>query len=130
MAALGHENARILVRSFTAQRTVGMERYGFGKLPENTRQRERFTQMSVFRVEGDNVVAHHHAQGQSDCTFVLILQSLGVEANIIEPPGVSFIKPIPERRIIKLLARDVSVVNYRFQVTFSESLRIILNQGR
>src|SRR6185503_12700208 len=108
---------------------VVIKRQSFGKLPEHLRQRERLTQVTGLRREGKYVVTHHHAEGQCHCSFVLIVQPLSVEAYIIEPPGVSLIKPIPERRVVKPFARYVSIVEYGFEIFFREALGIILYQG-
>ena len=56
-------------------------------------QCEGLTQRSSYFIEREYVISNHHARCQGKGPLERA-ELLGIEANIIEPPGVDFIEPL------------------------------------
>ncbi len=84
--------------------------------------------MAAVCAKGKHVVADHHSERQGERAFVRSVESFGIEAHVVKPPGVGLIEPIQERRIVETIARNVGIVKQRFKFVGVEPLRIVFNQ--
>jgi len=78
-------------------------------------------------VEGERVVARHHAEVERERALRGRVEVLYVRAHVVEPPGVGLAEPAAQRSVVQAVARHVRVFEHGLHVLLGQALRVVLD---